>query len=106
VWHLRDALLTCYLEVMHLMYFFHLVKNSKEKLRTYGKDVQMDVLLDVQQLHSCCTESLCQSTFRELLHKWNDTGPDFATYFTLQWMTINSFSHWKTYCSKPGKCFM
>jgi len=62
---------------------FSCSKNCKEKLRSYGKDVQRDVLLDIQQLYNCCTESQCQSTFRELLHKWNETVPDFATYFTL-----------------------
>jgi hypothetical protein len=95
MWHLRDALLNCYPEVTHLMCYFHVVKNCKQKLRSYGKDVQRDVLLDIQQLHNCTTESQCQSAFRELMH--NETVPDFVAYFTLQWVANNSFSHWKTY---------
>jgi hypothetical protein len=92
----------CYPEVTHLMCYFNVIKNCKEKLRSYGKDKQKDVLLGIQQLHSCTTETQYQSTFRELLLKWNKSVPMFASYFMLQCMTNKSFSCWKTYFSKPG----
>jgi len=48
----RDAVLESFPGVTHLMCYFHVVKNCKEKLRSYAKDSQQDILHDVQQLHS------------------------------------------------------
>ncbi len=33
-------------------------------------------------------------------------APDFVTYFNSQWNADNSFSNWKIYYSKSGKCIL
>ncbi len=69
--------MSSYPQVTQFMCYFHIVKNCKEKLRAYGKDVQRDVLLDVQNLHNCISETDCQSRLRQILPKWKECAPDF-----------------------------
>jgi hypothetical protein len=44
----RDAVLGSFPGVTHLMCYFHVVKNCKVKLHSHAKDVQQDILHDVQ----------------------------------------------------------
>ena len=85
--------------VKHLMCYFHVVKNCKEKLRSYDKNTQRDVLGNVSDLHSCVTEVQFQQLLNTFLPRWNDTVPDFSAYFTQQWVTNAPFNTWKVYCN-------
>jgi hypothetical protein len=52
----RDALLTTYPSVKHLMCYFHVVKNCKDHLKSFPKEVQKTFLCDIQFLHSSTSE--------------------------------------------------
>jgi len=88
------------------MCYFHVVKNCKEKLRAYAKDVQQDILHDVQQLHSSVSAQECNALMTKFIPKWTELFPDFLTYFLNQWMVSDSFGSWKVYCSAPGKAVL
>jgi hypothetical protein len=45
------------------------------------KDVQQEVLQDVQNLHSSVSERECQTLMRQFLLKWTELVTDFCTYF-------------------------
>jgi hypothetical protein len=63
----RDAVIGSFLGVTHLMCYFHVVKNCKEKLRSYAKDVQQDILHDVQQLHSSVSAQECNASMTRFI---------------------------------------
>ena len=102
----RDAVVASFPGVTHLMCYFHVVKNCKEKLRSYAKDVQQDILHDVQQLHSSVSSQECNALMSKFIPKWTELVPEFLTYFLNQWMVSDSFGSWKVYCSAPGKAFL
>ncbi len=102
----RDAVVASFPGVTHLMCYFHVVKNCKEKLRSYAKDVQQDILHDVQQLHSSVSSQECNALMTKFIPKWTELVPDFLTYFLNQWMVSDSFGSWKVYCSAPGKAVL
>jgi hypothetical protein len=54
------------------MCYFHVVKNCKEKLRSYAKDVQQDILHDVQQLHSSVSSQECNALMTKFIPKWTE----------------------------------
>ena len=99
----RDAVVASFPGVTHLMCYFHVVKNCKEKLRSYAKDLQQDILHDVQQLHSSVSSQECNALMTIFIPKWTELVPDFLTYFLNQWMVSDSFGSWKVYCSAPVK---
>jgi hypothetical protein len=99
----RDAVTRSFPGVTHLMCYFHVVKNCKEKLHSYAKDVQQDILHDVQQVHSSVSAQECNALMTRVIPKWTELVPDFLTYFLNQWMVSDSFGSWKVYCSAPGK---
>jgi hypothetical protein len=102
----RDAVVASFPGVTHLMCYFHVVKNCKEKLRSYAKDLQQDILHDVQQLHSSVSSQECNALMTKFIPKWTELVPDFLTYFLNQWMVSDSFGSWKVYCSAPGKAVL
>jgi hypothetical protein len=55
----RDAVTGSFWGVTHLMCYFHVMKNCKEKLPSYAKDVQQDH--NVQQLHSSVSAQECNA---------------------------------------------
>jgi hypothetical protein len=93
----RDAVNGSFPGVTHLMCYFHVVKNCKEKLRSYAKDVQQDILHDVQQLHSSVSAQECNALMTRFIPKWTKVVPDFMTYFLHQWMVSDFFGSWKVY---------
>jgi len=84
----RDAVTESFPGVTHLMYYFHVVKNCKEKLR--------------------CSVSAqeCNALMTRLIPKWTEVVPNFLTYFLHQWMVSDSFGSWKVYCSEPSKAVL
>jgi len=102
----RDAVVASFPGVTHLMCYFHVVKNCKEKLRSYAKDVQQDILHDVQQLHSSVSPQECNALMTKFTPKWTELVPEFLTYFLNQWMVSDSFGSWKVFCSAPGKAVL
>jgi hypothetical protein len=102
----RDAVIGFFPGVTHLMCYFYVVKNCKEKLRSYAKDVQLDILNDVQQLHSSVSAQECNALRTRFIPKWTELVPDFLTYFLNQWMVSDSFGSWKVYCSALGKAVL
>ncbi len=99
----RDALLTTYPSVKHLMCYFHIVKNCKDHLKSFPKEVQKTILCDIQFLHLSTSEEDFSVREVTILRKWYELAPDFVRYFNCQWNADNSFSNWKIFCSKPGK---
>ena len=93
-------------EKTHLMCYFHVVKNCKEKLCSYAKDLQQDILHDVQQLHGSVSSQECNAVMTKFIPKWTELVPDFLTYFLNQWMASDSFGSWRVYCSAPGKAVL
>jgi hypothetical protein len=87
----RDAAIGSFPGVTHLMCYFHVVKNCKEKLHSYAKDVQQDILHDVQQLHSSVSAHECNALMTSFIPMWTEMVPDFLTYFLHQWMVSDSF---------------
>ena len=85
------------------MCYFHVMKNCKEKLRSYSKDVQNEVLQDVHKLHSCISLQDSQQLMNNLYGRWTARVPEFYTYFVNQWMVNDSFGNWEVYCSHPGE---
>jgi len=85
------------------MCYFHVMKKCKEKLRCFAKDVQQDILHDVQHLHCSVSAEECNALMTSLIPKWTELVPDFLAYFLYQWMVSDSFGSWKVYCSEPGK---
>jgi hypothetical protein len=77
----RDAATGSFPGVSHLMCYFHVVKNCKEKLHSYAKDVQQDILHDVQQLQSSVSAQECNALMTRFIPKWTELVPDFLTYF-------------------------
>jgi len=102
----RDAVIASFPGVTHLMCYFYVVKNCKEKLRSYAKDVQQDILHDVQQLHSSVSSQECNALMTKFIPKWTELVPEFLTYFLNQWMVSDSFGSWKVFCSAPGKAVL
>jgi transposase-like protein len=102
----RDAVTGSFPGVTHLMCYFHVVKNCKEKLHSYVKDVQQDILHNVQQLHSSVSAQECNALMTRLIPKWTKVVPDFLTYFLHQWMVSDSFGSWKVYCIEPSKAVL
>jgi hypothetical protein len=88
------------------MCYLHVMKNCKEKLCSYAKDVQQDILHNVQQLHSSVSAQECNALMTRVIPKWTEVVPDFLTYFLHQWMVSDSFGSWKVYCSEPGKAVL
>jgi transposase-like protein len=80
----RDAVTESFPGVTHLMCYFHVMKSCKEKLHSYAKDVQQDILHDVQQLHSSVSAQECNALMTRLIPKWTEVVPDFLTYFLHQ----------------------
>jgi hypothetical protein len=96
----RDALLTTYPSVKHLMCYFHVVKNCKDHLKSFPKEKQKTILCDIQFLHSSTSEEDFSVREVTILQKWYELAPDFVRYFNCQWNADNSFSNWKIFCSK------
>ena len=94
----RDAVIGSFPGVTHLMCYFHVVRNAK--------DVQQDILHDVQQLHSSVSAQECNALMTKFIPKWTELVPEFLTYFLNQWMVSDSFGSWKVYCSAPGKAVL
>jgi len=75
------------------MCYFHVVKNCKEKLHSYAKDVQQDILHDVQQLHSSMSAQECNALMIRFIPKWTElvgfrhTLP--ALYNFLEWLVLD-----------------
>jgi len=102
----RDAVTGSFLGVTHLMCYFHIMKNCKEKLHSYAKDVQQDILHDVQQLHSSVSAQEFNALMTRLIPKWTEVVPNFLTYFLHQWLVSDSFGSRKVYCSEPGRAVL
>jgi transposase-like protein len=77
----RDAVTGSFPGVTYLMCYFHIMKNCKEKLHSYAKDVQQDILHNVQQLHSSVSAQECNALMTRLIPKWTEVVPNFLTYF-------------------------
>jgi hypothetical protein len=102
----RDVVTGSFPGVTHLMCYFHVVKNCKEKLLSYAKDVQQDILHNVQQLHSSVSAQECNALMTRFIPKCTELVPDFLTIFLHQWMVSGSFGSWKVYCSEPSKAVL
>jgi hypothetical protein len=71
----RDAVTASFLGVTHLICYFHVVRNYKEKLQSYSKDVQQDVLQDVHKLHSLVPVQECNTLMTCFTSLVDRSGP-------------------------------
>ena len=98
----RDALLTTYPQMKHLMCYFHVAKCCKDQLKRCTKAAQKSIMDEVYYLHcSSCEEDFIER-YEEIMPRWRTTVPDFADYFQEQWNNGDDFTNWKIFCSEPG----
>ena len=77
----RDALLTTYPQMKHLMCYFHVAKCCKDQLKRCTKTEQKSIMDDVYYLHcSSCQEDFIER-YEEIMPRWRTAVPDFANYF-------------------------
>ena len=97
----RDALLSCFPGIYHLMCYFHVKQACQVKLRGKPVKEQKEVLHELDELH--CTTSLEEynNLYRHTFRKWSEKCSDFAYYFEQQWNSGTSFNQWKVYCCPP-----
>jgi hypothetical protein len=77
----RDALLTTYPQMKHLMCYFHVAKCCKDQLKRCTKTEQKSIMDEVYYLHcSSCQEDFIER-YEEIMPRWRSTVPDFADYF-------------------------
>jgi len=94
----RDALLSCFPGIHHLMCYFHVKQACQVKLRGKPMKEQKEVLHELDELH--CTTSLEEynNLYRHTFRKWSEKCSDFAYYFEQQWNSGTSFNQWKAFC--------
>lgn len=98
----RDALLTTYPTIKHLMCYFHVIKNCKDHVKCRPKSVQESIMKDIYYLHQSYSQEEFQVRLEETNSKWEIEEPSFSEYFLRQWNTEDSFNTWKIFCSAPG----
>ncbi len=64
----RDALLKTYPTIKHLMCYFHVVKNCKDRVKCRPKAVQESIMTDIQYLHSSYSDNEFQVWLQECNH--------------------------------------
>ncbi len=74
----RDALLRTYPTCTHLMCYFHVVKNCKDRMKGRPKDVHESIMNDIHYLHSSSSENEFQVRLTEAVTKWHNEEPGFA----------------------------
>jgi hypothetical protein len=101
VTYYRDALIATYPKVKTLMWYFHVVDCCKKNLRSHPAATQKQICEDVYYLHSSISQIEFESRYMEVAGKWRRYFPEFARYFSTQWI-FGNFTSGKIYCSEAG----
>jgi hypothetical protein len=97
----RTALIATYPNVKTLMCYFHVVNCCKKNLRSHPAANQKLVYEGVYYLHTSISQTEFEFTYTEVAGKWRRDFPEFARYFSAQWI-LGTFTNWKIDCSEPG----
>lgn len=84
-----------------LMCYFHVVSCCKKNLRSHPAATQKMISDEVYFLHTSVSQVEFEARYAEVAIKWRRDFPEFARYFSAQWI-LGNFTNWKIYCSEPG----
>jgi hypothetical protein len=73
----------------------------KKNLRSYPAATQKMICEDEYYLHTTISQIEFEARYTEVAGKWRIDYPEFARYFSAQWI-LGNFTNWKIYCSEPG----
>ena len=100
----RDALLSCFPGIQHLMCFFHSKQACQKQLCGKPMRDQKEMLKDITELHSSASYDENNSLYCRVFAKWCIDYNDFVYYFEQQWNTGTEFTNWKVFSCEPGVC--
>jgi hypothetical protein len=100
----RDALLSCFPGIQHLMCFFHIKQACQKQLHGKPMKDHKEMLKDLTELHLCASFDEYNSLYCRVFAKWCMDYNEFAYYFEQQWNTGRDFTNWKVFSYKPGVC--
>jgi len=83
------------------MCYFHVVSCCKRNLRSHPAATQKMISDEVYFLHTSVSQVEFEARYAEVAIKWRRDFPEFARYFSAQWI-LGNFTNWKIYCSEPG----
>ena len=83
------------------MCYFHVVSCCKKNLRSHPAATQKMISDEVYFLHTSVSQVEFEARYAEVAIKWRRDFPEFARYFSAQWI-LGNFTNWKIYCSEPG----
>jgi hypothetical protein len=96
----RAAFIATYPHVKTLMCYFHVVNCFEKNLRSHPAATQK-LICDVYYLNTSISQIEFESRYTEVAGKWRRDFPEFARYFSAQWI-LGTFMNWKICCSEPG----
>jgi len=83
------------------MCYFHVVNCCKKNVRSLPAATQKSIVEDIYSLHTSISQAEFDNRYVEVSTNWRANYPEFARYFSAQWMSGN-FTNWKIFCSEPG----